>query len=120
MTDLHARLTAEIEHRLNITTDAAAAETTWPFRPYGPGAVRLAPRERCIQHAALHDPADALRRYTHYQRILERHPRLYYCNNPDCKGFCATCADGDDCPGACQEIRDLADALNIPHTQDQP
>jgi uncharacterized protein DUF6221 len=64
-------------------------------------------------HIALHDPADAIRRYAGELEVLERHTEL-----PDSWGSCATCLV-EDARGSsmvawpCPEIRSLASRLGV-------
>lgn len=72
-----------------------------------------------MAHIALHDPVDALRRYAHYRKVLERHRPTRWPNVED--GYdapaCAGCGRDDAgdprylCP--CPEVVDLAEALGM-------
>jgi len=64
-------------------------------------------------YIALHDPADALRRYQHARKVLERHAlvstRCETCSPPHDDGpSCGACAELD-----CPELLDLAESLGL-------
>jgi hypothetical protein len=116
-TTLHDRLRAELDRRLAL---ANAAET---FRPspwncpgppfddrvedrFGSGVAYDIPGDGLGPYIALHDPADALRRYAGELEVLERHFPV---------------GDGEWCAGQhlmsrlsdCPEIRSLASRLGV-------
>jgi hypothetical protein len=124
--DLHTRLHAAITARLEVARAAAAGPWTvhaartgirsstpyaWVLRPDG-----AAVAERYnggtladIEHIALHDPADAIRRYERDLRVWERHAPI------GGVGGVRWCADFDKLTGAeygldwpCDDYLDLA------------
>lgn len=139
-TDIHTKIREEVERRLAIARAAAEGGAEWRLtsgafvadfhlqlysvNPDGQtitshGYTRNLSRERA-DHISLHDPADAIRRYTHALKILERH-------SPDADGDCSSCAAwGEDedpdgqryrYPAAtsspCFDVLDLAESLGI-------
>ena len=135
--DLRERLIAEIERREQIAQAAVDRfESTSPWVvSYGPltgypqriinaAAVVIAEtyeggrlQEPVVlapiaEYIAEHDPADALRRYTHYRSILADHATATNCEGeqvcPSC-GWLGVLTR----PDACDEIVALAAALNI-------
>lgn len=89
MTDLHSALEAAIRARLDVARKAA---TIWPEKAANwraeptdiKGVYRVIDGETCwvtgdipdeavADHIALHDPADAIRRYERDLKVLERH-----------------------------------------------
>lgn len=135
---LHQRLLAEIERREAIAK--AATGGPWTIRisstgirsagqPYAfiirPDGGYVVERHNYgtvedLRHIILHDPADALRRYAHYRRVLERHEAL-----PDPvdtpRGpyvVCRLCSDLDGdlirvVGYPCWETLDVAGALGV-------
>jgi hypothetical protein len=127
MADLHERLTAAVTERL----DVARAATPGPWSRYGnlgyavfteayddpdydpPAVTHGSDMEADAEYIALHDPADAIRRYERDLRVLERHRPA-----ADEPGLCAWCFAGDDyLPYPCPEIRDLALAYEVELTE---
>lgn len=117
--DLHTRLLAEIERR-EAETRADQAR---------PEALEFVDRCTCGSGGTVygHEPGcgyepgllwlyadDALRRYAHYRKVLERHWRTETQDWPPRFGeppsYCNNCTD-EGWP--CDEIRDLAEALGI-------
>lgn len=122
MADLHSTLRTEIERRLAV---ARAAETFGPspwhyaerdgyvFCDGGAVAAYDVPGDFLGPHIALHDPADAIRRYTRDLAVITRHqtraqvyPHVPGIVDPD---HCWTCAK----PSPCLELVDLAESLGI-------
>ena len=126
MTDLHTRTRAEVERRLTVAR--AATPGPWELGDawlqagvladrFGPGrcaycnlgedySVVVGPNiaEPDAAHIVLHDPADAIRRYEHALKVLDRHVAI---DSPSC----SWCEQGLLAP--CDEIRDLAVSLGI-------
>jgi hypothetical protein len=130
MADLHARILAEIEEREQVARIASAGPWHLGFDEEAGMAIRDADEDVIAfayvpaddQHIALHNPADALRRYAHYRRILERHQPCKDLNVWEHGESYPACTHGfddeDDITDAiwwhrCSEIRDLAEALNV-------
>lgn len=65
-------------------------------------------------HIALHDPADALRRYAAARRVLARHRPILW-ESLTGERRCARCGDTLDCP----EIADMADSLGLSTTSEE-
>lgn len=122
---LQDTLRAELDRRLAVARAAAAQYgPCWfitPIRPYtdpillageggndllSAGTVDL--HEAHQIHIALHDPADAIRRYLGELEVLERHA-------PMSGGSCEQCWHGtpDDSTWPCPEIRSLASRLGV-------
>ena len=111
MADLHTRITAEIERREEAARDAESFCPS-PWRRDGDrvidssGHVVVTTYTGVVDHVAPADPADALRRYAHYRRILERHEQV-----DPWRSFCSYCHEGVLWP--CEDVRDIAEALNV-------
>lgn len=132
-TTLHDRLRAELDRRLAV----ARAATPGPWRvdptatvvPHlrhwnGPGSSGVCAAELELiwrgvvanedaWHIALHDPADAIRRYVGELEVLERHNGYvipaghgHYSGRPNCN-----VCNGMEWP--CREIRSLASRLGV-------
>lgn len=110
VTDLHTRLHTTITARLD--TARAAADATPPPWTYVEEYPRLRDGRGNViarfgyldgRYIALHDPADAIRRYQRDLQVLERHTNSTY-------GGCDVCTSpsgfSEDWP--CVEIDDLA------------
>lgn len=153
MTDLHAQLLAEVQRRLDIARAAAAGPWSihtagtgirsstpyaWVLRPDG---APIAERHNGgtvadVEHIALHDPADAVRRYEADLRRLERHvrsegrPHLIARRNAEPDWRCMRCGIAEIEAAAsaaceaqyvcrcgelypCPEVRDLAASLGV-------
>ena len=131
MTDLHARLRAEVERRLAVARSATPGP--WRIHTAGTGIRGSVPYawvtdtpkgqpqinpivERHhggtvtdMAHIALHDPADAIRRYAGELEVLERHVPL---PDPWRHGVtCNGCSRSTAWP--CPEIRSLASRLGM-------
>lgn len=122
----HAQLLAEIERREAL---AQAAENRSPS-PWEYQAISLymngessgvlrdvnhgpqigSTRFNVGPYVEAHDPADALRRYAHYRRILERHHAAIALGGD--QEQCWWCAPRT-VEWPCTEIRDLAEALGV-------
>lgn len=140
--ELRDRILAEIDRREQDVAKAAAEDGNWLAATHtgrkdgislvgrvskrGTGeavavfaGTNVHQRAADAEHAALHDPADALRRYAHYRRVLDRHKPTRWPNVED--GYDApTCAGcGRDDFGdprylvPCPETIDIAEALDI-------
>jgi hypothetical protein len=124
MTDLHARLKVELDRRLAVAKNATHATINrWAVDVAGPVAslAWLGPSHdvftsNWMQAAfiALHDPADAIRRYTGELEVLERH--LPAADQPDQCRWCYSDAHDDYQLYPCPEIRSLASRLGMPLT----
>jgi hypothetical protein len=121
MTDLHAQLKVEVERRLAVARNATHATINrWAVDVAGPVAslAWLGPSHDVFTsnwmqaaHIALHDPADAIRRYTGELEVLERHAPT----DRDAWRYGMTC---NGCPNSaveypCPEIRSLASRLGV-------
>jgi hypothetical protein len=127
MTDLHARLKAELDRRLAVA-GAAEADAPSPWR-YGIASPRYdaimdrtrswtftfahhyEPSTFVVAHVELHDPADAIRRYTGELEVLERHmptDRDKWRYGIVCSG-----CPNDAVTYPCNETRDLAFRLGV-------
>jgi len=125
-TTLHERLAAELARR----TAAANAAGTPPPDPAADWQVEPTPikdvyrvvdgdgslvadvlvGEELAAHIALHDPADALRRYAGELEVLERHaPVPPRADDPWAMPDCTACKSWWPCP----EIRSLASRLGV-------
>lgn len=135
-TTLHDTLRAELDRRLAVARAASWDEwrhnpaKQWhlpedlPLRRRGEEFVAAGPTDSptCIAatgpaddpqsmadaaHIALHDPADALRRYTGELEVLERHAP---CTDENCSGGdCHRCAEFHPC----SELMSLASRLGV-------
>lgn len=135
-TDIHDKIRYELERRLAIARAATPgpwemrnSEVWWISQDLTETEVvdaigeesdpQTEPNARFIVE---HDPADAIRRYTHALVILERHaPR----RNPDwgtleCEYCASLChsetglrCDRPDAPTPCPDLLDLAESLGI-------
>lgn len=103
MTDLHARILAELDRR-----DAAAAAVgeRWGLTFGWDELVDEHLPESVAAYTKTASPADALRRYTAARRALERHEQA-----DPWRSFCAYSREGVLWP--CEDIRDLARSLGI-------
>jgi hypothetical protein len=133
---LRDRIRAEIERRQAVAQ--AAMPGPWRFNVYGIEfeAWSIAahsvvgrcfevvgqPRRQTAEHIALHDPADALRRYAAALRVLDRHQTcvahgVVRADGPEIRHApqCHRCGSVD---WPCVEVRDLADSLGVPHGDD--
>lgn len=123
MTDLRTRLLAELDRREQVAIEAADDDGPVWIAEQTPTGIKLFANDgpyiggsslddAKTVHVALCDPADALRRYSHYRRVLDRHQV-----GPD-GALCNVCfrPDGYLEPEAwpCPEICGVADALGIP------
>jgi len=131
MTTLHERIRAELDRRTAVANAASHGGTgEWsrpdPDHSYGRiedenGHLVVydegSPTESEAEHIALHDPADALRRYAGELEVLERHAP-----GPDDTGwYCRWCYAGisqetgadEFLPYPCDEVRSLASRLGI-------
>ena len=112
-TTLHDILHAELERRLAVANSATEA----PSEVFSVSWPRTAGKDALIAYYALHDPADAIRRYLGEIEVLERH-------KPNEDHDCHTClydtlqtyqdmpiANREDWP--CPEIRSLAGRLGV-------
>jgi len=128
MADLHERLTAAVEARLEV----ARAATPGPWAPDHPwlsdvvnsallGAVAdcsvgtgyRAQSLEDARHIAAHDPATVIRHCERDLRVLRRHKVCHgldpaYCPHPQFNA-CHRCAQNHPC----DEIRDLAEAYAV-------
>lgn len=108
-TTLHDRLRAELDRRLAV---ARAATPAWAnvgtVVEAGPDGVPFVGNDYVVEHIALHDPADAIRRYLGELEVLQRHA-------PMSGGSCEQCWHGtpDDSTWPCPEIRSLASRLGV-------
>jgi hypothetical protein len=139
--DLHGRLRTAIEARLKVAREA----TPGPWSRYGnlgfqvfteapyddpdyepPAVTHGSDREADAVHIALHDPDDAIRRYTADLKVLERHKPGYPGTDPEYGihvertegGIYVEVRDAEPIPAyycehcdefqLCDEIRDLA------------
>lgn len=138
MTSLRDRTVAEIERREQTARAAnfSAEPESWTARPVMPpittgkrGNAEIRDSEGDLladvatvqdaEHIALHDPADALRRYAHYRRILDRHVIVDADTGagdrqPYCRGCGYTPSADEDCP----DVTDIADTLGLPTSLD--
>lgn len=133
MTDLGERIEAEVARRLEVARAATPGPWTvedafaraagcrclscWESEPYGrmipeidgPPRADVSPvfYEHDAAHIALHDPADAIRRYEAALRVLARHDRM--------PGILSTwtCRVCRPPRGPCAELLDLAASLGI-------
>jgi hypothetical protein len=130
------RLLAEIERREAIAREAADCEGTSEPEWHAHGlpdnevtsknaSVAFCDDEPIADHIALHDPADALRRYAHYRKVLERHRSDN--DLPSMRRFweCVACSYEIECnsdrysehtntvPWPCPDYLDVAEALGI-------
>ena len=122
-TTLHDRLKAELDRRLAVAKAAGGwtwmceqphdfHALLWSRKPDEPkiavthGTLNLSAPLR--DFVALHDPADAIRRYLGELEVLERHA-------PMSGGSCEQCWHGtpDDSTWPCPEIRSLASRLGV-------
>lgn len=130
-TDIHDKIKSEVERRLAIARAATPGPwmaATHTGRKDGVSLVgatanrgtgravavfadsNVYQRAADAEHAALHDPADAIRRYTHALAILDRHP---LCSDDACAGGdCHRCAEFMPC----DPITDLATSLGLETT----
>lgn len=138
---LHARLRAELERRLAV----ARAATPGPWmsashtgrkdgialvgrvedRGTGRAVAVLSDadvhqRHRDAEHIALHDPADAIRRYEGELEVLERHAPYPVSGGIGCDHCTRLChsrsglgCDSPDAPYPCDEIRSLTVRLGV-------
>jgi hypothetical protein len=127
VSDLHERLLAEVQRRLDVARGGGGRGLNW--------RVGVADQEGRVEHdgedifpvvydegyptedeachIALHDPADAIRRYEADLRRLERHrPGVNgrYCDDEACSG---AARDGLIINWPCDEVRDLAASLGV-------
>lgn len=77
------------------------------------GEVAEAISDHEAQHIALHDPADALRRYAHYRRVLERHSPVERNDYGNDRWLACVRCGKDVTYRACDPMRDLAEALGL-------
>ena len=106
---LQDTLRAELDRRLAVAkaaTEAAATEA--PSEVFSVSWPRTAGKDALIAYYALHDPADAIRRYEGELEVLQRHA-------PMSGGSCEQCWHGtpDDSTWPCPEIRSLAGRLGV-------
>ncbi len=131
--DLHDQIRAEVERRLGIAR--AASKGPWMAATHtgrkdgvsligrvegrGTGGQAIAvfaasdvyQRAKDAAHAALHDPADAIRRYEYALKVLDRHDTKPVWNGGDLLHYrCAFCGIA---PHICADVRDLATSLGI-------
>jgi hypothetical protein len=140
---LHERIAAELARRTAVAN--AATPGPWTVRPYvyGPPEEGWGPpsnfeieaptgnvvdhyphegggiyHEPDAAHIALHDPADALRRYAGELEVLERHAAEFFEDSaltealdldPD-EPWCRTCRGGD---WPCADLKSLASRLGV-------
>lgn len=114
MTDLHARLKVELDRRLAV---ANAAAVGWDSAVriqlnHALGDAELA--DAIVAYLDVHDPADAIRRYTGELEVLERHSPAT--DQPDQCRWCYSDAHDDYQLWPCPEIRSLASRLGMPLT----
>jgi hypothetical protein len=138
---LHDRLVAEVERRKALAVAAtpgpwttSGPDTIAEWMIYGEKwavanaivseyhgdamALRGGPdgdqANRNADYIAAHDPADARRRYEHYERVLERHaPLLHRFEGLLCRGCYNDSKLGECDPWPCDDITDLAGALDV-------
>lgn len=104
MSDLHERLLAEVQRRLDAA-NAYDGSCAGNHRHCG---------DECEEYQAIHDTIDAIRRYEADLRRLERHhPRLVAL----CVPVCGRCHPAEPGTGnglwPCDEVRDLAASLGV-------
>lgn len=127
---LHDKIRSEVERRLAIARAAAIGGAEWRLE----GGPFVADRHHQLfsvnedgqtitthgytinmsldrrRQIALHDPADAIRRYEYALKILERHePTPPYPGSGSV--YCGWCSQGILAP--CPDVRDLAESLGI-------
>ena len=148
--NLHELLVAEVQRRLEVVRAATGrhwySNGGWEIRTVPVGDVEAAdppfwflvarPGEQRqsawadFRHIALHDPADAVRRYEADLRRLERHaPRVepasrYRPEIVECEHCASLChsrsglgCETPDAPWPCDEIADLAASLGMEVTE---
>lgn len=129
-TDIHDKIRSEVERRLAIARAADGHELfdgtgivsmTSPNHPKRTVALP----SHIATFAALHDPADAIRRYAHALKILEDHHPVARDGSPawassDGRAWCWTCTGLEGAgkfliaaPSPCPPITDLAESLGI-------
>jgi hypothetical protein len=121
-TDIHDKIRSELERRLAIARYAPRGQSdgVWsqPDAERTPGLIvdergevvtydEGRPDAAQAAHIALHDPADAIRRYEYALKVLDRHKF----NGDQPYGAGDECLCIDDWP--CVEITDLAESLGI-------
>lgn len=134
MKKLHERLLAELDRRTALAN--AATPGPWRANHYGiesevwsPELHRVVGRPTLevlqsyvtsgrntyanadASHIALHDPADALRRYAGELEVLERH--FPAADQPDQCRWCYAGGQDEYLPWPCPEIRSLASRLGV-------
>ena len=129
--NLREQILAEIERREKVAKAAFTIGSSDPWRAlYGDRVVAQVDGESTYygiakelweehaEHIALHDPADALRRYAHYRKVLERHAPVSIGEVDD--PLCSGCRDYAGHLGwPCVEIEDLAEALGLSTEEDR-
>jgi len=114
--DIHDQIRAEAERRLAIAREAwlEPPQTWYSVKDltdkHANGGAGLADFDAA--HIALHDPADAVRRYEYALKVLDRHVRYRIPKGYEPAGVlnCFRC-NGLEWP--CTEIADLAESLGI-------
>lgn len=132
-TDIHAKISAEVERRLAIARAATPGPwmaATHTGRKDGVSLVgatanrgtgravavfadsNVYQRAADAEHAALHDPADSIRRYEYALKVLTRHAIKPVWNGGDLLHYrCAFCGRIES--PACDDVADLAESLGI-------
>jgi hypothetical protein len=117
--NLRSRIEAELDRREPVARTANEGSNRAPWRTgaqkrceccnsvlSAPGFEVIATDDRLTEHIALHDPADALRRYQHARKVLARHEP--YDADGDPHG-CRYCGEPTDC----FDLTDLAESLGL-------
>lgn len=125
-TDIHDKIRSEVERRLGIARDAAEGDTgewyvgrKWNVAIAAPVDFNMAEPLAAYgvaipfsEHIALHDPADAIRRYGYALKVLDRHTPA--ADEPHLCRWCFNSGDEQDYfPWPCPEVTDLAESLGI-------
>lgn len=137
-TDIHDKIRSEVERRLGIARAATPGPWTvedafalvagcrcgscYESEPYGrmipeldgPPRADVSPvlYDHDATYVALHDPADAIRRYEYALKVLDRHAPA--ADEPQLCRWCFNSGDEQDYfPWPCPEITDLAESLGI-------
>lgn len=125
--EIHDKIRTEVERRLALIH----VQQPFPWRLNAEGdevwadddemvadafALSSNQQRKTAEFIALHDPADAIRRYEYALKVLDRHAtdqgRCDYCASL-CHSRSGLGCDDPDAPAPCLEITDLAASLGI-------